>query len=116
MTTPRESFTGEEEATKGGTPARVVRMVPQLSSDLHEAMGQVMAETVRQGRRVDAFEEKIDDVLAELKRRQPELVHSVSKTSAAHTSNRMAALLGALFVLYTEAAPYLHELWKMVHR
>lgn len=107
----------EEEATRGGVPRAVVRAVPPLSPDLHEAMGQLMAETIRQGRRVDEFGARLDAALAELKRERPELVHSVSKSAAGHTSNRMAALLGALFVLYTEAAPVLHELWRLVtHR
>lgn len=110
------AFAEQEETTRGGVPRAVPRAVPPLSEDLHEAMGQVMAETVRQGRRVDEFGEQLKQVLAELKRERPELVHSASSRAATHTSNRMAALLGALAVLYTEAAPFLHELWRSLHR
>lgn len=102
----------EEETTRGGTPSKVSRTVPPLSEDLHEAMGQLMTEVVRQGRRVDEFGTRLDDALRSASDERPELV----RRTAGHTSNRMAALLGALFVLYTEAAPVLHELWRGLHR
>ena len=44
-------------------------------------------------------------------------MHTASSKAATHTSNRLAALLGALAILYTEAAPVLHALWRQIfHR
>ena len=113
----------DEETTRAGVPKLVPRAVPPLSSDVHEAIGQLMAETVAQGRRVDVlvvtvdgFENMLLTTLAKLERDREGIVHTASTKAATHTSNRLAALLGALAILYTEAAPILHELWRSLHR
>lgn len=110
------AFAEAEETTRGGVPRVVPRTVPALSEDAHEALGQIMRETVRQGRQLDAFGTTLTDALAEMRKERPALAHTVGQRAATHTSNRMAALLGALFVLYSEAAPVLHELWRSLHR
>lgn len=113
----------DEETTRAGVPKLVPRAVPPLSSDLHEAVGQLMAETVAQGRRVDilvvtidGFENMLCVALGKLERERDGMVQTASSKAATHTSNRLAALLGALAILYTEAAPVLHELWRSIHR
>jgi hypothetical protein len=124
------AFAGDEETTRAGVPKLVSRAVPALSSDLHESMGQVMAETVSQGRRLDVLsrtvaaqtgaitglENMLCAALAKQDRERSAIVQTASTKAATHTSNRLAALLGALAILYTEAAPILHELWRSLHQ
>ena len=91
--------------------------------DVHEYLGQVMGGLARTNRELVELQTYTREVGAEvralrddLEKDRRALVSSASRHASTHTSNRMAGLLGALFVLYTEAAPYLHELWRMVHR
>ncbi|HXC23125.1 MAG TPA: hypothetical protein VNU28_00955 [Solirubrobacteraceae bacterium] len=123
------AFGEQEETTRAGVPKLVPRAVPPLSADLHEAMGQLMAETVAQGRRLDelarvvgentaaisGFENVLLSAIAKQNREREGLVQTASTKAATHTSNRLAALLGALVLLYSEAAPVLHELWRQLH-
>ena len=118
-----QSFPDREETTRGGTPRLLAPSQPPLSADVHEAVGQLMAETVRQGRKLDTLNTDVGTIASEVRITRRELqddrgslVAETSKKTSARTSNRMATLLGALFVLYTEAVPLLHELWRSVHR
>lgn len=92
-------------------------------SDVHEYLGQVMTQTARTARKVDELDTTVRGIATELRGMRDDLdhdrkslVHGAATKASAHASNRMAGLLGALFVLYTESAPYLHELWRMFHK
>ena len=96
---------------------------PAPGDDVHEYLGQIMGATARTGRKVDdltiqigTLSREVSGLRADIEQDRRALVHGAASKASTHTSNRMAGLLGALFLLYTEAAPYLHELWKMVHR
>jgi hypothetical protein len=115
-----------DEDTRGGLRPRPITRLPtdpRLSDDTHEAIGQVMSEVMKVGRVVTAMRVDLDTQARELNglRRdleddRTELVKGSSRKAATHTSNRMAMLLGTLFVLYEQAAPVLHELWKGLHK
>ena len=113
----------DAETTRGGTPRGREASEPPLSADVHVALGQVMRATVEQRARLETVAGDVSTMAREfgamrrdLELDRGELVQGTSKHTAQKTSNRMAALLGALFVLYTEAAPVLHELWRGLHR
>lgn len=98
-------------------------VVPRLSNDLHEALGQVMVETVKLGRRVDGLAQQIETQARELNgaRRDIELdrralVRGASRSAATRAGNRVAALMGTLFIVYEQAAPFLRALWRGLHR
>jgi hypothetical protein len=103
--------------------ARLADPHAELSSDPLEAIGQVMAEVGKVGRLVATLNTTVETQARELNamRRELEedrsaLVRGASKHAAVSSSNRMAALLGTLFVLYTQAAPILRELWRGLMR
>lgn len=134
----------EDEVTKtglprAGTPARVLRVAPVVPSDppaadqLPELVGQLMAVCASLQTTCTALQAScsaLDTKIAALAtlpsevsalRRdvdedRKDLVHDSSKSAATHTSNRMAALLGALFTVYEIASPYFHGIWSMFHK
>jgi hypothetical protein len=117
----------DEEITRGGglrAPLRAVSQPPE-SDDLVN-LGQVMTavvglqvRTARMDQRLRTLATLPSEVHAlrqEIQDDRHALVTGASKHAAAHSSNRMAALMGALFTLYEIAGPYLHDLWRMVRK
>lgn len=111
-------FAAAEEDTASGIP---LSSMPPLAEDPDEALGQVMAVLARQGRHVSLLKRDVALVRTEvtglrkdLEEDRDELVNGASKKAAKHSSNRMAALMGALFTLYEISSPYLHELVRLV--
>lgn len=98
---------------------------PVLSDDVHEALGQVMAEVLRGSARVANLSEEVSTLTREVGQLTRELADhreasdnaakKAGTTAAAHTSNRLAILMGALVTLYEVAQPVLHEIWKGLH-
>lgn len=111
MTTPPYD---DEPITRAGLnrhtpPLRVVESDPP-ASDADVRMGQLMGAIGRLQTDVDALKTLPAEVRAlrrDLELDRDALVHGASKRAATHSSNRMAALLGALFTVYEVAAPYL---------
>lgn len=96
---------------------------PVLSDDTHEAVGQVMSEVMKIGRAVSTMRtdletqaRELNGIRRDLEEDRAELVKGSSHKAATHTSNRMAMLLGTLFVLYEEASPVLRELVREIVR
>ena len=110
----------DEETTRGDLrrPLRAVSL-PPAADELH-TLGLVMAATARIETRLRDLETLPSEVRLlreEIAKDRKELVHGASKHAANHSSNRMAALMGALFTLYEVSAPYLRDLWHMlVHK
>jgi hypothetical protein len=103
-------FDRDEEPTRGNLrpPLRAVSVPPPF--DEAETLGQLMAATARIETRLRDLETLPREVRAlrdEIRLDRDALVHGASKHAATHSSNRMAALLGALFTVYEIAAPYL---------
>lgn len=93
-----------------------------IYGDIPELLGKLMGGLARLERRelntsleVNTLTREVSGLRRDLDLDRAELVRSSSKHAAVKSSNRMAGLLGALFVLYTEAAPILHELWRGMH-
>ena len=113
----------ESEDTRRFRLVRSQSELPKLSDDTHEALGQIMAEVAKGARAMGELRQLIEVQARELGglRRDIELdrtalVRGASHRAAARSSNRMAALLGTLFVLYEQAAPILRELWRGLSR
>ncbi len=118
----------DEEVTSAGRRARLrtVQPVEPATDDLHVLYGRLMAACARNEQTAARIERKVDELLPfardvmQMRRDwdadREQLVHGASQKAAAHSSNRMAALLGALFTLYEVSAPYLHDLWRMFHK
>jgi hypothetical protein len=98
-----------------------------LDADEHVLLGKVMAETVQIRGAVNnltteaqLMRSEVSALRRDIELDRKELVKSsaseAAKAGAGHASNRMAVLLGLLYALYTEAAPVLHELWRVVHK
>lgn len=116
------SFSDEEEITRGGLlrskPLRVVESDPP-ADDADVRMGQLMGAIGRLQTDVNNLKTLPAEVRAlrrDLELDRDALVHGASKRAANHSSNRMAALMGALFTLYELAAPALHELVRWFHK
>lgn len=91
--------------------------VQSLPDDLHEAVGQLMGAVARLDARVRDLAPLASEVALlrkDIEEDRGLLVKDASKSAAHGTSNRMAALLGALGIVYEIAAPYLHELFRGV--
>ncbi len=111
----------DEEITRGGlrplAPLRAVSEPPQ--SDELVMLGQLMRSVAKLQTDVDTLKTLPSEVRSlrdEIRLDRDALVHGASKHAANHSSNRMAALMGALFTLYEISSPYLHELVKWVHK
>lgn len=117
MTTP--PVYPDEETTRAGLrpPLRVVSAPPQ--ADELETLGQLMAAVARLETGVAELKTLPSEVRMlrdEIRQDRDALVHGASHQAATHSSNRMAALMGALFTLYEVAAPYLHDLWRLIRK
>lgn len=119
-----DGFTQAERVTRGDSSAlRVVSPVSDAPpASLEELVGKLMAATEQNTRVVEALSVqigvlgvKLDDHL-QLANEQHEDLKVVTTKAAAHGSNRLALLLGALVTIYEIAAPALHELAQWVHR
>lgn len=113
----------EEPTRPGLRQLRAVSDPPAFDGDTHELVGKLLAETIqlRAGHnqlvtQLQLNTAEISQLRRDLELDRKELVHSSARGAATHTSNRMAALLGALFVVYEQAAPYLAQLWHWVHK
>lgn len=116
-----------EAVTAGGTPRskgllRVASESDAPAPDEAQLLGQVLAACARNEQATNSLALQVGTLTRELTQHRRDLdeSHNARVSAAKHasttTSNRMAALLGALFVLWETAAPMLHELYKMVHR
>jgi hypothetical protein len=111
-------FAAAEEDTASGVP---LSSLPPLAEDPDEALGQLMAALARQGRHISLLKRDVGTIRTEVtglrkdtELDRGELVDGASRKAAKHSSNRMAALMGALFTLYEVSSPYLHELVRLV--
>jgi len=109
----------DEDDTAPGVP---LGSLPPLASDVHEALGQLMAGTARNGRHIATLKRdygvlrtEIVGMRKDLEQDRGVLVDASSKAAAKRTSNRTAALMGTLFTVYELLSPYLHELWRLAH-
>lgn len=111
----------EEETTpvEGQRQEFSAESVPPASSEA-ELLGRLLAAGARQQTAVNALSVQVGTLSRELSQFGRDLKDDkvqrveTAKHASKVTSNRMAALLGTLFVLYQEAAPVLHEVWAMV--
>lgn len=91
-------------------------------ASLEELVGQLMAATAQNTRVIEALNVQIGTLTGKLtahmeaSSERHEDIKSVTTKAAAHGSNRLALLLGALVTIYEIAAPALHELAKWVHQ
>ncbi len=120
-------FPEDEEHTRDDLrrPLRAVSLAPE--ADELELLGRVMATTARLEAAVARLEVRVSSLAMlpsevrslrdEILEDREALVHGASKHAANHSSNRMAALMGALFTLYEVSSPYLRDLFHWwVHR
>jgi len=110
----------DDNDTQPGVP---LGSMPPLPSDSHEALGVLMAATARNGRHIASLKRdygvlrtEIIGMRKDLEENRDELVHETSSAAAKKSSNRAAVLMGTAFTLYEFASPYLHELWRLVHK
>ena len=110
----------DEDDTHPGVP---LGSLPPLPSDVHEALGTLMAATARNGRHIASLKRdmgvlrtEITGMRKDLQEDRGVLVHETSSAAAKKSSARMAAWMGTLFGVYEVASPYLHELWRMIHK
>lgn len=115
-----ESGVFPDEETSPGLP---LSSMPPLPDDVHEALGVLMGAVARHGRHMDNIKRELGMLRTEvvglrkdLNLDRKELVQGASVESAKRASNRMAALMGALFTIYELTAPYLHEIARWFHR
>lgn len=116
-------FDSEEEITRNfgaRSSANIRHAAGQLPGSELETLGRLMAGQARADRKIEALTLDVQTLTRE--------VHQTGKTvqadrgalaheTAKHSSNRMAALMGALFTLYEITSPYLREIWRQVfHR
>lgn len=113
-------FPEREEDTASGLP---LSSMPPLPDDVHEAQGVLMAAIARHGRHLDNMKRELGMIRTEvtgmrkdLELDRGELVAGASHSAAKRASNRVGVLMGGLFGLYEVTAPYLHELWRLVHK
>jgi hypothetical protein len=109
----------DEEPTRAPLrpPLRAVSAPPQ-ADELH-TLGLVMAATARietRLRDLETLPSEVRALRAEIRDDRDALVHGASKHAANHSSNRLAALMTALFTLYELSSPYLRELWALLVR
>jgi hypothetical protein len=122
MTHAERESPGAFEVTEEQTsPGLVFPSMPPLPEDRDEALGVLMAATARNGRHIAQIKRDYGVIRTEvmglrkdIELDRNELVDGASRKAAKHSSNRMAALMGALFTAYELASPYLSELWRLV--
>ncbi len=109
----------DEEPTRGGLNRPALRAVSDPPDPLVD-LGQIMRGVARLQTDVAALRplpaevrvirQELELLRDDLKEDRAELVHGASKRAANHSSNRMAALMGALFTLYEVTSPYVRDL------
>jgi len=87
----------------------------ELSEDMHVALGQVMGAVSRQGERVELLAHEVGGLRRDVELDRRALVRGASRSASRHSSNRTAALMGTLFILYEQAAPVLRAVWRGLH-
>lgn len=110
----------DEEPTRGGLNRPALRAVSEPPDTLVD-LGQIMrgvaklqtdvADLKPLRTEVRGLRTDLDTLRDDLKADQDALVHGASRRAANHSSNRMAALMGALFTLYEITSPYVRELF-----
>ena len=105
----------DEEITRGGLNRPALRAVSEPpASDSLVNLGQVMAAVAKLQTEVGELKTlpaEVRSLRRDLELDRDALVHGASKRAANHSSNRMAALMGALFTLYEVTSPYVRELF-----
>ena len=124
------SFHDTEETTqnqRGTLSSRNLRAAlpsepPALEGSELELLGRALASSARTDRKVEnlttevrTLSTEVSQLRKDLEEDRGALVHGASRSSAKHTANRMAGLLGTLFLLSELAAPCLRELYRLVH-
>jgi hypothetical protein len=113
----------DDEITKSGNARKRLRSVDGVdpdTDDLRVLYGRLMAACARNEQTAVRLERKVDELMPfasdvlQMRRDwdadRDALVHGASKRAANHSSNRMAALMGALFTLYELTSPYVRDL------
>lgn len=112
--TPRETPSARSPVASSFPPSAPER------SDRDVLLGQLLAATARQERAVNSLTTELGVLRRELTQHSKTLEDdqrerlSTAKHASKLTSERMAALLGTLFVLWQEASPVVHEVVRMI--
>jgi hypothetical protein len=115
----------DEDSTRPNSPSARLRASAAVSSnpppagDVHELLGQVMASVARLERKVNdliPLSHEVHKLRQDLEHERHHLVHDTSAMAARKSSNRMALIVGGLFGAYEAAAPFLRELWRLIHK
>lgn len=87
-----------------------------------ELIGELMAATAQNTKVIEALAVQVGSLDGKWKahaeaseKRKTEIKEATTK-AAAHGSNRLALLMGALITVYEIASPFLHEMAKWVHQ
>lgn len=130
MTTPREDtpvtrphglpkLRAMQPSASGMAPAGTAQ---DEQKSLEQIVGGLMATTAENTRVIEALAVavgsltgKLDAHAAASETRKTEIKEATVK-AAAHGSNRLALLMGALITVYEIASPFLHEMTKWVQR
>ncbi len=130
MTTPREDtpvtrpsipkLRPVQPSTSGMAPAGTA--YDNAPQSLEEIVGQLMATTAENTRVIEALAVSVGSLTGKLdahaeasEKRKTEIKEATVK-AAAHGSNRLALLMGALITVWEIASPFLHEMAKWVHQ
>lgn len=121
-------FTPRERPTRPDASSSKLRAVSAVvdseppAPTLDQLVGQLMAATAQNTKVIEALSANVGSLTGQLTahiegagERKAE-IKQVTTQAAAHGSNRLALLLGALVTVYEIAAPALHELAKWVHQ
>jgi hypothetical protein len=93
---------------------RAAESVPPQDDD--STLGMLMRQTVNNTAAVQALRTDMDVLSREVRQHNRAAPVSI-QSSAKHASNRMAALMAALFTIYEVTSPWLRELIRqVVHR
>jgi hypothetical protein len=127
MTTPREDTPVtrphglpklRQPSSSGFAPAGSIADNLPPSKTWEEIVGGLMATTAENTRVIEALAVQVGSLTGKLEahaeaseRRKVEITKA-----AAHGSNRLALLMGALLTVYEIASPVLHEIAQWVHR
>ncbi len=89
---------------------------------LEEIVGELMTATVQNTAVIEALAVQVGSLdgkwqaHAEASERRKTEIKDATTRAAAHGSNRLALLMGALITVYEIASPFLHEMAKLVHK
>jgi hypothetical protein len=131
MTTPREDtpvtkpsipkLRALQQSNSGMAPAGTA-YDQEPPKSLEEIVGALMATTAENTRVIEALAVAVGSLTGKLdahaeasETRKTEITEATTK-AAAHGSNRLALLMGALITVYEVASPFLHEMAKWVHQ